>query len=167
MEPGDGLVPIPEDGSFVLRAFTDQDGDAVLAWRYPPPYHVYDDWEAGDAAEFMDASRRDGVWFAVDDASTGTFAGFAELRMVGTVAEVGLGMRPDLTGRGLGASFIAAILAFARDRWAPIEFALDVFPWNERAIRAYERAGFTKGEVYERTFPDGNRATFLRMSRSA
>jgi ribosomal-protein-alanine N-acetyltransferase len=150
-----------------MRAFTDQDGQDVLAWRYPPPYDVYDDWEAGDAAELMDPARRDGVWFAADDASTEIFAGFAELRTKGTVVDVGLGMRPDLTGRGLGVSFITAILAFARDRWAPSAFALDVFPWNERAIRAYERAGFAKGEVYERTFPDGKRATFLRMNRPA
>ncbi len=166
-ESGDGLVPDPEDASFVLRAFTDQDAQDVLSWRYPAPYDVYDDWDADDAAEFMDPARRDGVWFAVDDASTGIFAGFAELRMMGTIVEIGLGMRPYLIGRGLGVSFITAILAFAQERWRPSAFALDVFPWNERAIRAYERAGFARGKVYERTFPNGKQATFLRMARPA
>jgi len=44
---------------------------------------------------------------------------------------------------------------------------LDVFPWNERAIKAYEHAGFERGEVYVRRFDGGIERRFLRMSRLA
>ena len=81
--------------------------------------------------------------------------------------ELGLGMRPDRTGLGLGAAFVEAAMAFARDRWVPRSFGLDVFPWNERAIRSYERAGCSRGEVYVRRFDGGNEVTFLRMGRRA
>jgi len=73
----------------------------------------------------------------------------------------------QLTGLGLGAAFVEAAMMFARDRWAPRSFGLDVFPWNERAIRSYERAGFSRGEVYVRRFDGGNEVTFLRMGRRA
>ena len=55
---------------------------------------------------------------------------------------LGLGMRPDLTGRGLAQPFIEAGLDYARREWQPRTFRLWVAGWNERALRAYRRAGF-------------------------
>jgi ribosomal-protein-alanine N-acetyltransferase len=153
---------------FVVRDFAREDADAVAVWSYPPPYDVYDEAnDPDDLRALLDETNWPGVFFAVDDADTGSLAGFLELRHRGDEVEVGLGMRPDLTGQGLGPSFVEAALAFARDRWSPSTFALDVFPWNERAIRAYERAGFVRGEVYLRRFENGNERTYLRMTRPA
>lgn len=161
---------------FSIRAFTEGDADAIASWRYPPPYDVYD--ASADPSmqdEMRDRGRWGRSWFAVDDAQRRELVGFLELvasesESVGGTqieVEVGLGLRPDLTGSGLGVSFVDAALEFSRERWFPSGFGLDVFPWNERAIRTYERAGFERGEVYDRTFDDGNVVTFLRMMRIA
>jgi ribosomal-protein-alanine N-acetyltransferase len=153
---------------FVVRDFGKVDALAIAAWRYPPPYDVYDEANDPDDLErLMDETNWPGVFFAVDDADAEVLAGFVELHRDGDEVEVGVGMRPDLTGRRLGPSFVETALAFARDRWSPASFALDVFPWNERAIRAYEHAGFLRGEVYVRTYPNGVERTFLRMTRPA
>jgi len=155
---------------FSIRPFASADADAVASWRYPPPYDAYDASEDPSFEEGMrDPARWGAVEFAVDDAETGGLVGFLELTAIQDqgLVEIGLGLRPDLTGRGFGSAYVRAAMAFARERWHPSTFALDVFPWNERAIRAYERAGFERGEVYVRTFPDGNEVTFLRMSRLA
>lgn len=161
---------------FAIRAFTEVDADAVASWRYPPPYDVYDASEDPSMGEEMrDRVRWGASWFAADDADSGELAGFLELvagelnSEAGTKVEVevGLGLRPDLTGRGNGLGLVEAALEFSRARWAPRSFALDVFPWNERAIRTYEQAGFERGEVYDRTFENGNEVTFLRMARGA
>ncbi|MGZ8583519.1 MAG: GNAT family N-acetyltransferase [Actinomycetota bacterium] len=155
---------------FSIRAFTGDDADAVSSWRYPPPYDVYDASEDPSfEKEMRDPTRWGELEFAVDDAETGELAGFLELTVIENrdFVEIGLGLKPDLTGRGLGCSYVEAAMAFARERWRPSTFALDVFPWNERAIRAYERAGFERGEVYVRQFADGNEVTFLRMARPA
>jgi ribosomal-protein-alanine N-acetyltransferase len=160
--------------AFSVRPFTRADADAIASWRYSPPYDAYDvledpSWEE----EIFDEARWGASYFAVDDAGSGDLVGFYELVATGSDSdgdvevEIGLGLRPDLTGHGVGASFVDAAMAFARERWHPRTFALDVLPWNERAIRAYERAGFARGEVYLRTFPDGNEVTFLRMTRPA
>jgi len=155
---------------FSIRPFASADADAVASWRYPPPYDAYDASEDPSFEEGMrDPARWGAVEFAVDDAETGELVRFLELTAIQDqgLVEIGLGLRPDLTGRGFGSAYVRAAMAFARGRWHPSTFALDVFPWNERAIRAYERAGFERGEVYVRTFPDGNEVTFLRMSRLA
>lgn len=84
----------------------------------------------------------------------------------GGVIEIGLAMRPDLTGRGLGLSFVEAGLDFARDRYAPTRFTLDVATFNVRAQRVYERAGFHPLDTFTRRFK-GKRCEFLAMSRPA
>jgi RimJ/RimL family protein N-acetyltransferase len=153
---------------FVVRPFTEPDARAVVAWRYPPPYDVYDESEeTEDGRTILDPARWPDTYFAVEDPDAGELVGFLELTPGVDEVEIGLGMRPDLIGMGLGPAFVTAALEFARERWAPATFALDVFPWNERAIRAYEKAGFVRGEVYLRRFPNGTERTFLRMSRPA
>jgi len=84
----------------------------------------------------------------------------------GGVIELGLAMRPNLTGRGSGLSFVEAGLDFARDRYAPTRFTLDVATFNVRAQRVYERAGFHPLDTFTRRFK-GKRIEFLAMSRPA
>jgi RimJ/RimL family protein N-acetyltransferase len=76
----------------------------------------------------------------VDD--DGALVGFFNFVPEGHEVRLGLGMRPDLTGRGLAQPFIEAGLEYARREWRPRTFRLWVARWNERALRAYRRAGF-------------------------
>jgi [ribosomal protein S18]-alanine N-acetyltransferase len=139
---------------------------AVAAWRYDPPYDFYDAVaDPEDLAELLDPVQREGRDFAVlrdmDD-----LVGFFMFKHKGDIVEAGLGLRPDLTGCGLGLSFLVAGLEFARERYAPARFQLAVAAFNQRAIRVYERAGFCHGESYMHRTNGGEHA-FLRMERPA
>ncbi len=140
---------------------------AVAGWRYDPPYDFYD-WEADpeDLAELLDPARREGRCFAVLDERGDLVGFFAFFRRERDAIEVGLGLRPDLTGRGLGLPFLLAGLEFARGRYAPARFRLAVAAFNRRAICVYERADFRRGEFCpHRT--NGGEHEFLRMERPA
>lgn len=152
---------------FAIRALTHPDVDDILGWRYPPPYERYDmTADMADEADLRASVTGAGNWFAVEDADAGDLVAFLDLRPGDEEIEFGLGLRPELTGRGLGASVVEAAMTFAAATWgAPSRFALDVFPWNERAIRAYAKAGFVRGEVYIKRFEDGAEREFLRMTR--
>ena len=144
-----------------IRPLVSSDVDVMCTWRYDPPYERYDvDADPSDVDLMLSGEG----WYAADDAETGELVGFFEFIATGDEIEVGLGLRPDLTGRGLGAEYLAQGLDFARERWAPATFWLDVYEWNVRAIRAYERAGFVRGDVHLRRFDDGNEKEFLRMT---
>src|SRR2546421_416682 len=84
-------------------------------------------------------------------------------RRRGDEVEVGLGLRPDLTGRGLGESFSRAALDFARAEWSPRRFRLYVAAWNRRALRVYERLGFREAGRQVRRFDLVGDHEFIEM----
>jgi [ribosomal protein S18]-alanine N-acetyltransferase len=126
---------------FAIRAMDEADANAVAAWRYPGAYAFYD-------------------WTQDPD----DLAGFFVFKVTADVADVGLGLRPDLTGQGLGAAFLEAGLRFAATRFGTERFTLAVAAFNRRAITVYERAGFTETERY-RHRTNGADHDFVAMAR--
>ena len=80
--------------------------------------------------------------------------------------EIGLGLRPDLTGRGLGLDFFRAGVEFARERFRPALIVLNVAAFNERAIAVYERAGFVRTGAPAGPSSTGARSSSSRWRRS-
>ncbi|WP_214694943.1 GNAT family N-acetyltransferase [Exiguobacterium sp. s160] len=63
-------------------------------------------------------------------------------------ADIGLGMRPDLTGKGYGKSFVTYVMERAVEQGKPLR--LTVASFNERAIHLYETLGFHTITSFER-----------------
>ncbi len=141
-------------------------GHEVVKWHYEPPYDFYDlASDPDDAAAMADPARADhrrGV--LGEDESLDAFLWFD---WHDDVVEVGIGLRPDLTGRGLGESFMRAQLEYASQQWRPATFRLFVAAWNERAIRLYERLGFREVARETRHFELVGDHEFVRMERAA
>jgi [ribosomal protein S18]-alanine N-acetyltransferase len=145
---------------------TDEDACEISRWHYEPPYDFYDATsDQGDLEELLDAERRQGVYFSAFD-EEGSLVGFFQFESKDETVDVGLGLRPDFTGRGLGVEYVLAGLEFARERFSPERFTLSVTTFNERAIRVYERAGFVRGTVYTH-HTNGADWPFLAMAREA
>jgi ribosomal-protein-alanine N-acetyltransferase len=148
------------------------DADAVAAWRYQPPYDFYDTAaDPSSLTEVLDARRWGHSYFSVFSAPESGDeepVGFLSLtrRAGGEELEIGLGLRPDLTGRGMGLSFVEVCLDFARTRSKAKTFILHVATFNRRAQTVYERAGFVAQETSFRHL-GGRPWEFLRMSRPA
>jgi RimJ/RimL family protein N-acetyltransferase len=94
----------------------------------------------------------------------GVLVGFFTLRMEGDDLVIGLGLRPDLTGRGLGRGFVEAGIEFGRRRFDPERIRLSVAAFNERAIRVYEQAGFTHARTFDHE-TNGGVHSFVEMTR--
>jgi ribosomal protein S18 acetylase RimI-like enzyme len=138
----------------------------VVAWHYEPPYDFYDlASDPDDAAGMADPARAKHRRAVLGD--DGRVAAFLWFDWHGDVVEVGIGIRPDLTGRGLGESYLRAQLDYATEQWAPKTFRLFVAAWNDRGIRLYERLGFREVGRETRHFELVGDHEFIHMERAA
>lgn len=129
------------------------------SWRYEPPYdRVYGwlPWEQMEALgiEFGDPEIRERQYISVLNAE-GKLCGFAQLFPMVNVVRLGIGLRPDLCGHGRGKGFVDAVVLAAKTRYPELPVDLEVQDWNERAIRAYLKAGFVITDTYEKQTPEG------------
>jgi ribosomal-protein-alanine N-acetyltransferase len=144
----------------------DEEATQISGWHYEPPYDFYDATsDADDLQELLDPKRRKDTYFSVFD-EEGVLVGFFQFERAGKTVDIGLGMRPDLTGKGLGIEYLLAGLEFARERFSPDRFTLSVATFNERAILVYERAGFRRGDEYVHNI-NGGEYLFVSMAREA
>jgi ribosomal-protein-alanine N-acetyltransferase len=155
--------------SFVFRPLGWRDARTVAAWHYAEPYTFYD-LGLGPLLASVVLHRLFGPlgalgYYAVGAADDPLIGVFSFYRQVSTV-EIGLALRPDLTGRSLGLAFVQAGMDFGRQLFRPACFRLDVATFNQRAIRVYERAGFRHGRRFIKQTHAGP-IEFMEMTRSA
>ncbi len=156
----------PTLGRLRFEQMTQEEAEAIAGWQYEPPYDFYDARaDDEDLSDLLNARRRTGRTFAAKDQS-GEIVGFFSYGRENDAVVVGLGLRPDLTGCGLGAQFVAAGLAFGRELFMPRRFRLSVAAFNERAIKVYERAGFVRTRAFDHT-TNGGVFPFVEMERPA
>lgn len=142
-----------------IEAMTGTFAAEIAEWQYEFPYEWYDTASDPRRVElFSSAVRREGLRAVIGD--DGDLVGFFNFVREGDEVRIGLGMRPDLTGRGLAQPFIEAGLEYACAQWEPLRFRLWVASWNERALRAYRRAGFREVKTDEPS-------RFVEMERPA
>ena len=140
---------------FAFEPSTAATFEELAVWRYPAPYDFYD----GDVEPVLNPER---FWDARDEA--GVLVGFLYFEDKGSGAlEIGLGLRPDLTGQGLGLEFFRAGLDFARAQFWPERIVLNVAGFNKRAIAVYERAGFRRTGAHVRSFERWGDVPFVEM----
>lgn len=163
------LKNAPVCTQYTFRPLTRQDIASITTWRYDGPYAIYN-------GETLKTSLRFSLWlrslfrllgyecFAVDDERGELVGIFQFSRMPPRTITIGLGLRPDYTGRGCGPAFVESGLEFGRERYAPKTFRLLVATFNERALKVYTRAGFKKIRELARTTLRG-REMFYEMRR--
>ena len=150
-----------------FRQMTQVDADAIRAWRYPDPYSFYDlDADPDDLAEFMNPDNWPDTYFSAFDQDDGLVGNVVFQTKSSVLANVGLGMRPGLTGRGLGTGFVAAALDFGAERFGIQEYCLEVAAFNVRAINVYRRLRFRVHEEFLQE-TNGGKHPFLRMRAPA
>ncbi len=134
-----------------------RDAREMASWHYEGQYAFYDT----DLFPLMliAALRRVlailGIEAYAVRGERGDLAGTFSFTRLGDSVEIGLAMRPDLTGRSLGLDFVRSGMEFARRRYAPRTFTLDVACFNQRAITVYTRAGFSPVRTFQRRTKQG------------
>jgi RimJ/RimL family protein N-acetyltransferase len=132
---------------YSLRPMSDEDIDRFFHTRLMSPEHV------GYAITVRDTGRLIGsTTFSNLDADNSS-----------TLFHISIG-EPDAWGSGFGTEATELMLWLAFERIGLHRVALSVFDFNDRAIRSYEKAGFTvEGRHREAIVRDGERHDELTM----
>ena len=151
---------------FGFKAMDESYAHAIANWHYEGIYAFYDmDQDIEDLEELLNPHGWTGKYNAVVN-ECGELIGFFSFEKEKEVVVIGLGLRPDCTGEGLGQAFVEAGLEYAKLEFAPSTFGLNVATFNQRAIRVYEKVGFKPDGVFMHE-TNGGQYEFLRMVRAA
>lgn len=151
---------------YTIRNMTETYAIEVLCWKYERPYNFYNQVLTSHAIMELTGNKYYVVFDRYDvligffcvGASAKVPAGYPHGAYQEACVDVGLGMKPAFTGKGLGFSFFSAILDFVAENYEGIDIRLTVATFNKRAIRLYEKSGFV-----EQTKFQSERAEFSTM----
>jgi [ribosomal protein S18]-alanine N-acetyltransferase len=158
-------------GSFKFEPMTEACARVVVSWRYEPPYDYYN----------QDPTKSDTVihdsylnplyhYYSVFDEKGNliAFRCFGEdARVPGgdysaDALDMGGGLRPDLTGHGVGPYVMRAAMDFARAEFSPRAFRATVAEFNLRAQRACEKVGYVLVQRFIATHSGAPFVIFIR-----
>jgi len=143
----------------------------IVAWEYPPPYNLYNVSPDEQIATMDYFLNPENGCFAIRD-SDGTFLGYgsvgADAQVPGggyeqDALDLGIGIRPDLTGQGQGKRFLEALVAYAQAQEpTPRPLRVTVAGFNERAQRLVHGGGFAEVQRFTRPADGMEFVIFMR-----
>lgn len=118
----------------------------IAGWKYPGEYAVYNmdgsaDGLGGSYALLNSARELIGFYQFGQEAR---IPAVEEGAYPDGPVDMGLGLRPDLCGLGLGEPFVRSGVKWAREELCAKAIRLTVAKFNMRARRVYERCGFSE-----------------------
>jgi len=140
------------------REMTKEYAIEILNWKYLPPYDIYN-LDFNDEAildflvhSYMAILNQDNqlIGFYCTGTSAQVPKGYEYNVYEEDYVDIGVGLKPDLTGQGFGKEFMLYVLSeIGKDK-----LRLTVAAFNERAIRLYKRFGFQEVAKFSNTKND-------------
>lgn len=145
-----------------IEHMNEEMANEILNWKYEKPYDFYNNEVTDEAMQEL----LDGTYHALVDEVRQLIGFFC----IGNSAQVpignrfgvyiddyvdmGLGMNPNLVGKGNGFEFCAYILKFIKENYKGTPIRLTVAKFNQRAIHLYEKLGFVFQHEFSTDFAD-------------
>ncbi|PEW07326.1 GNAT family N-acetyltransferase [Bacillus cereus] len=140
-----------------IHKLTEEEASEINTWTYEEPYNLYSFSGGSEVVEEL----LDGTYYGYCD-DKGELIGYfcfgenaqvpggreANLYAGEDVVDIGIGMKPALTGKGMGKTFFQAGIAFAVREFNSKMFRLSVATFNKRAIALYKNIGFQQGPIF-------------------
>ena len=135
-----------------FKPMTESWAGGIVGWRYPSPYDFYnapDDIPAGYIEGML--SQESPHWGVVD--LTGELIGFVAIGKEAQVpggdysadaTDIGIGLRPDRCGQGLGRQVVAAFIEFLEARYGPSSYRATIAAFNQRSLKTFLALGLTE-----------------------
>jgi [ribosomal protein S18]-alanine N-acetyltransferase len=135
---------------FAFRPLDEESARTILNWKYEAPYDIYnlDSPAQEETLRYMLDPQNSFYGMVGQQSDLEAFCSFGpDAQVAGgeysaPALDIGLGLRPDLTGQGHGSSYVDAVIQFASSTYKPDRLRVTIAAFNHRALRVWEKAGF-------------------------
>lgn len=152
-----------------FEQMTEKHASKICKWQYEPPYSMYS-MTVDDISYLIDPANQ---YFSISTSADEIigYCCFGKDAQVpgGTYQspsseslDLGIGMRPDLTGQGLGVEFVREVLDFGLEQFSPKGFRASIAAFNLRSVAVFERLGFGQTHTFER---ESDKLEFKQLER--
>jgi len=152
---------------FSFTRMTEEDAREILGWKYEEPYDYYNSDPSELEADVQKLIDPQNIYFALRD-EDGYLIGYycfgSEARVEGgdyteNAVDIAGGVRPDMAGTGMGATFIQVGMDFAALIPPGGKFRITLASFNKRALNMCENADFRTVQTFRG--PEGREFVIL------
>jgi len=159
-----------DDLSISYRPAEKKHAREFVNWRYEPPYDVYNcpPEEIGDAALYnIDPTNNVYAMLDQNEELIGYCSYGRDAQVPGgnyneEALDIGLMIKPELTGQGMGVVFAKEVIRNGVNNYEPKKLRVTIAAFNKRAMRVWEKNGFEQNQTFERS---ENRMEFVIMTK--
>lgn len=136
--------------TLTFRPLDEESARTILDWKYKEPYDIYNlaSFDSENTLQYLLDPQYAFHGIYGQQGQLDAFCSFGPDGQVpggeySTPAlDIGLGVRPDLTGQGHGYEYVNAVIQFATSAFYPDRLRVTIAAFNRRALRVWEKAGF-------------------------
>jgi len=130
-----------------------------VQWQYEPPYDIYN-CPADQVDKFIqyNITPENNVFamYSQDDELIGYCSYGQDAQVPGgdyseEALDIGLMIKPELTGQGMGSAFASAVITNGIAKYTPQKLRVTIAAFNTRAIRTWEKNGFERAQIFKRS----------------
>jgi len=127
-------------------------------WQYKPPYDVYNcpPEEVGDAVHYnIDPANNVYAMLDQNEELVGYCSYGRDAQVPGgdyseEALDIGMMIKPELTGQGLGAAFAEEVIRNGVGKYNSKKLRVTIAAFNKRAMRVWEKNGFQQTQFFTR-----------------
>jgi len=130
----------------MIKKMTKHWAEEIVNWQYEVPYDTYNMTTAYD--ELLSSYHAVYEETLIGFYCMGPDAQVPPGDYPDTYLDFGIGMKPNLCGKGLGEAFMVEVISELRKEGKPLR--LTVLSFNKRAIKLYQKLGFKEVQQFKR-----------------
>ncbi|MBI9045021.1 MAG: GNAT family N-acetyltransferase [Anaerolineaceae bacterium] len=154
-----------------FRIVSKEDAASFLKWQYTEPYQVYNyDPKRFEEDLAYHINPKNNLYSIYLDGELAGYCSFGHDAQVPggdyslEAMDIGLMIKPEITGQGQGGKFAADVIQYGIALNKPKTLRVTIADFNKRAMRVWEKQGFERIQEFERTH---DKSKFVILTRQA
>ncbi|MEM6402972.1 MAG: GNAT family protein [Cyanobacteria bacterium P01_D01_bin.116] len=144
--------------SYIFSPMNEESARIILDWRYNESLNFYNSNPSEIEETIKDFLNAENNYYSIFNNRNQLVAYCcfgADARVKGgnyyvEALDIGFGLNPNLTRKGITFRIISAVYDFAKSHFSTTLFRVTVAEFNQQAIRLYKKAGFKQVQKFQR-----------------